>query len=77
VIDAGGAVVDVVPQPADVTTCTLVLQAPGEIAAAPWAISPEEGVQIAAAILALWALGWGAGQVARVINLNEEGSDHA
>lgn len=58
-IDVDGFVVDVVPQPADLTTCTLVLASPAEVTASPFLLSLEDGGLIGLAILSLWAVAFG------------------
>jgi len=54
----GGAVVDIDPQPTDVTTCTLILVSPTEVIASPWLLEPDDAGLISVAIIGLWALAW-------------------
>lgn len=62
-VDAGGVVVDVVPQPADLTTCTLVLVSPTEVNSSPFVMDNADAGLIGAACFALWAFAWGIRQV--------------
>lgn len=55
-IDQAGAVVDVVPQPSDVTSCTLVLAVPAELQADLFSLDLVAAGQISLAIIALWAV---------------------
>lgn len=63
------------PQPADVTGCPLVLAAPAEIGANPFALSPSEAVQIATAILSVWALAWVFRAILRFLQSSMESQD--
>lgn len=58
-----GAVVDIDPQPADLTTCTLVLVSPTEVTASPFVLDPADAGLIGGACIALWAFAWGIRQV--------------
>lgn len=58
-IDTSGFVVDVVPQPADFTTCTLLLVSPGEITPSPFALDLGGAAAISGAIIGLWGLAAG------------------
>jgi hypothetical protein len=53
--DAAGVVSVVNPQPADISTCAMVLASPGELSMFPPMTAAEGGV-IASAIAAVWAL---------------------
>lgn len=68
-IDVSGAVVDVVPQPADVASCTLVLASPTELVSA-WSdlltMSAADGALVSAAIAGCWVVGWVIGLAARI-----------
>lgn len=55
----GGAVVPVDPQPADLTTCTLVIPGPLEVASSPFVMSLEDGAAIGVAIFVVWAIAYG------------------
>jgi hypothetical protein len=57
-VDGSGAVVDVVPQPADVTTCTLVLATPAEVGSSPFALSVEDATLLGFGIVAVWVTAW-------------------
>ena len=62
-IDGSGAVLDVVPQPADLTSCTLVLVSPTEVNSSPFVMDLADAGSIGAACIALWAFAWGVRQV--------------
>jgi hypothetical protein len=64
-INESGAVVDVVPQPADTSTCTLVLAAAAEVGASPFALSLDDAALISSSIALVWAVAWGARMMAR------------
>lgn len=55
-IDAGGNVVDVVPQPSDVTSCTLVLAVPAELQADLFRMDLVDAGAVSLAIISLWAV---------------------
>lgn len=57
-VDGAGAVVDVVPQPADLTTCTLVLVSPGELTPSPFLMGIDDAGLIGVAVIGLWSLAW-------------------
>lgn len=58
-IDGNGFVVDVVPQPADVTTCSMVLASPEEIGeASPFNIPLDAAGDLVAAMGLVIATGW-------------------
>jgi len=54
-IDGTGQVIDVVPQPSDLTGCALVLATPGELNADLFTLSLEDAGLISLAIISLWA----------------------
>lgn len=54
-----GAVYVQHPEPADVSSCALVLASPGEIGASPFSLDVPAASAIGAAILTLWAVAWG------------------
>lgn len=62
-IDPAGVVVVANPEPADVSSCSLVLASPGEIGASPFALDVPAASAIAAAVLLVWAGAWGARQI--------------
>jgi hypothetical protein len=68
-IDAGGLVVDVDPQPVDVTLCTLVLASPAEVGTSPFTLTVEEGGLIGAAIALLWATAFGLRMLRRALDV--------
>ncbi|NMG45548.1 hypothetical protein GPA22_17680 [Aromatoleum toluvorans] len=57
-VDAGGALVAVDPQPAEVSACALVVTSGADVLNSPFAFTPEQGSQIGGAILGVWALGY-------------------
>lgn len=63
------------PQPADVTACPLVLAAPAEIGANPFALSTSEAVQIGTAILSVWAIAWVFRAILRFLQSSMESND--
>lgn len=67
VINASGQVVDVSPQPAEITACTFVLAAPSDLTASPFMLSLEDGGLIAAAIILLWSAAFGLRQFRRAL----------
>lgn len=57
-LDTSGYLVAVDPQPVDASTCTLVVTSGSEALNSPFAITPEQGSEIAGAVLVVWALGY-------------------
>lgn len=51
-----GALEPVVPQPADLSTCTLVVQSASEVVASPFALDEAAANDLAAAIAGVWTL---------------------
>lgn len=66
--DSSGVVSVIVPQPADVSACTMVLASPPEIGFSPWAMPIEDAVAIGTAIWLAWAIAFGVRAVARAIS---------
>lgn len=60
------------PQPADLSTCTYVVGNYSEFSSGLTQISPEQGAQIAGAILLIWAMGWVIRVIARSLNVGEK-----
>lgn len=51
----------VVPTPTDMSQCPLILMSPAEVgqqSSELWLMTPEQGAQVAGAILLLWAIAW-------------------
>lgn len=46
------------PQPTDINSCVYVIAQPIEVQPAIWALTVEQGTQLAIAILSLWAVAW-------------------
>jgi len=64
-VDANGFVVDVVPQPADVSTCALVLATPNEIISPLRELaelSAADAALISTAVVGIWLVGWAISQ---------------
>lgn len=57
-VDGSGNVVDVVPQPADVTACTLVLASPAEVGSSPFAVDTADAQTLLWGIAPLWITAW-------------------
>jgi hypothetical protein len=57
-VDGSGNVVDIVPQPADVTMCTLVLASPAEVGSSPFALTGDDATTLAWLIAPLWITAW-------------------
>jgi len=67
VIDANGFVVDVDPQPVDVSTCVLVLAAPSEVGASPFTITRAEMELILPGLMLLMVTGFCFRAIARAL----------
>lgn len=69
VCDAAGAADTPASSPANAVTCTsaCTVTVVHELSLPPLQLSPAEGAEIASAVLAVWALGWGLRQVIRVL----------
>lgn len=68
-INTEGQVVDMVPQPPTLAECYGVIPSPAEVSGPLgqlFALSAEQGGLIALAVAAVWAVGWGVRQYARV-----------
>lgn len=64
------------PQPATVTDCTLVIASPGELASnSPWNLSISAAQEIGAWIALAWATAWIFRQVGLVIAQRSESTD--
>lgn len=74
-IGKGGALIDVSPQPSDVTTCALVVASGyehGQFSSSPWVLTEAQGAQIGGAILFVWAIAWGIRALARALLHTDE-----
>jgi hypothetical protein len=59
-VNAGTGALEVMPtQPADFSTCSMVLQSGSDVGVSPFAVSAADGTAISAAIIAVWLVGWG------------------
>lgn len=58
VVNGSGQVVDVVPQPTDVSTCGLVLVSAAEVGNSPFALTPEDANELLWLIVPLWIVAW-------------------
>ena len=68
-IDSNGFVVDVIPQPSDVSTCTLVLASPSELESPVtglFNLTADQGGSLVILILGTWLIGWGIAQAVRL-----------
>ena len=63
------------PQPTDFSTCSFVIQSGAEVTLSPFALTTEQGAQIGAAILGLWAVAWVLRQVAGLLNSSTQSTD--
>lgn len=57
-IGVDGAVYAVSPQPAEVSSCGMVIVSADSVLNTPWALTPEQGSQIGAAVLLVWAVAY-------------------
>jgi hypothetical protein len=57
-VDVNGFVVDVVPQPATVDSCTLVLATPGEVGSSPWNLTLAQAEPLMWAIVGVLVVGF-------------------
>lgn len=67
-INGSGQLVDVTPQPVDVTACALVVQSGQEVASSPFALTLEEGGLIGGAICLLWGAAFGLRSLRRALD---------
>ncbi len=66
-INGSGAVVDVTPQPVDVSACSLVLVSGAEVTGNPFKLTLEEGGLIGGAICLLWGAAFGLRSLRRAL----------
>lgn len=57
-IDGSGFLVDVTPQPVDMSSCALVVQSGGELGNNPFNLSAADGGSVALAVLLVWGSGF-------------------
>lgn len=69
-----GVVVDIDPQPADPTSCALVLAAPAEVNS-PFAMSVVDATTIGVSILGLWAGAWVFRVLGRTLSAGDTASE--
>lgn len=67
-----GALEIVSSQPTDYTSCTMVVLSGAEAGASPLALSAADGLQVAAAVVAVWGVAWAV--KALILTLKEERS---
>jgi hypothetical protein len=60
------------PQPTDYTTCSYVLQSGSELHASVLNITAAEGLQLSAAIVAVWTIGFVARMGIKATNIDEK-----
>jgi uncharacterized protein (UPF0210 family) len=65
--DAARQVILVDPPPADLSTCALLIPESGDSLNNPFMLSAEDGLAIAAAIVGVWIVGFGARVLIRVL----------
>jgi len=58
IVDGSGFVVDVDPQPVEVSSCGLVLQSGAEVVASPFALDLDSAAALGGAFAALWAIAY-------------------
>ncbi len=73
-VDGAGVVSVVQPQPADMSTCSHVIQSSAEYLNNPLALSVEDGQVIGYSILLVWALAYAARLAANAITDAGNGS---
>lgn len=54
-------------QPVDVSACSVVVASASELGSSPFAMTPEQGSQVGAAIFGLWAVAFCFRAIARAI----------
>jgi len=59
------------PQPTEYTSCTYVLAQPSDLGINAWALTPDEGYQIATAIAICWAAGYASRVVGQFLKPNQ------
>lgn len=57
-VDGTGHVVDVVPQPVDLSTCTAVLVSGVEVNNSPFALTADDAVTLLWLIVPIWTVAW-------------------
>lgn len=67
-IGVDGAVYAVTPQPADVSACGMVIVSADSVMNTPWALTPEQGSQIGASILLVWAVAFSFRMIVRALS---------
>lgn len=72
-VDSSGSVFVVDPQPVDTAACGLVIVSGQEANASPWSMTPEQGSEIAGAVLVVWALAYVFRVCIRALNVDENG----
>jgi hypothetical protein len=65
--DAGHQVILVEPPPADLATCALLIPEAEDTLNSPFALSAEDGMAIAVAIVGVWIVGFGSRVLIRVL----------
>lgn len=75
-VASDGAVYVVDPQPIDTAGCGHVLVSGESVASSPFALTTEQGAEIGAAILGLWAVAYGIRVVIRALNIDQKGDSY-
>lgn len=73
-VDGAGVVSVVNPQPADLSTCSHVIQSSSEYLNNPLALSPQDGQVIGTAIMLCWAAAYVVRSIIAAINSADEDS---
>lgn len=73
--DAEGVISIVLPAPADITTCALLIQTPAESANNPFMFSAEDGAAIAYAVVGVWCVGFAGRALIRSLALSGDSSN--
>jgi hypothetical protein len=68
-VDLSGHVVDVSPQPDDVTTCPMVIVSGAEAVGSPFRLTLEEGGMIGGAVVLLWGAAFGLRALRRALDV--------
>lgn len=75
--DAAGAVQVVIPPPADVTGCALLIPTASDQANNPFALSEADGVAVAVAIVSVWFVGFAGRAVIHALKIGDSNVEEA
>jgi hypothetical protein len=68
-VNSAQQVVIVLPQPANISTCALLIPTTEDSLNSPFNLTPADGYAIAVAIVGVWAVGFGIRAIARVLSI--------